>query len=98
MTYRTICVPLGRHACDGFSAARAMVILGAVLAVTTACTAIAEGAEKLLSRNATYQLRGAGYVYTGQIQPGVNERAERAGMVYAPLVETTDPGDALLAW
>ena len=79
-------------------AVRAIAVLGAVLALTTACAPAAEGAEKLLSRNATYQLRGAGYVYTGQIQPGVNERAERAGMVYAPLVETTDPGDALLAW
>ena len=35
----------------------------------------------LLSQNATYRLSGGGYVYTGQIQPGVNARALQDGMV-----------------
>ena len=82
--------------CRTNAAGTLMVLLGVVLAVTTACTAPAAGADKLLSRNATYQLRGGGYVYTGQIQPGVNEGAEKAGIVYAPLVEMTDSGDALI--
>jgi hypothetical protein len=75
----------------------AMLLLGAIVAPAVVCAqAAADGAEKLLSSNATYRIRGGGYVYTGQIQPGVNEGAEEAGIVFAPLVETTDRGDALI--
>ena len=51
---------------------------------------------KLLSRNATYTVAGGGYVYSGQIQPGVNERAVKDGIVLCPLVEPTDSGDELI--
>ncbi len=50
----------------------------------------------LLSRNATYRLAAGGYVYTGQIQPGVNARALQDGIVMCPLVEPTDTGDELI--
>ena len=50
----------------------------------------------LLSGNATYRLAAGGYVYTGQIQPGVNARALQDGMVMCPLVEPTDTGDELI--
>ena len=51
---------------------------------------------KLLSRNATYTVAGGGYVYSGQIQPGVNEPAVKDGIVLCPLVEPTDSGDELI--
>lgn len=56
----------------------------------------ADTAERLLSGNATYRVAGGGYVYAGQIQPGINARAEMAGMVMCPLVEPTDAGDELI--
>jgi hypothetical protein len=52
--------------------------------------------DRLLSRNATYRLVGAGYCYTGQVQPGVNTRQPKEAFVYTPLVEQTDLGDLLI--
>ena len=86
----------GHESPKSLSNLTAMVLLAALTACTVVRPAPAAGAEKLLSRNATYRIRGGGYVYTGQIQPGINEGAEKAGIVYAPLVETTDSGDALV--
>ena len=50
----------------------------------------------LLSQNATYRISGGGYVYTGQIQPGVNEPAKQDEIVFTPLIEPTDVGDELI--
>ena len=72
--------------------------LGGVLLLASIILCMAEQAhfrEVLLSRNATYTVTGGGYVYTGQIQPGVNERAKKDGVVLGTLVEPTDSGDAL---
>ena len=52
--------------------------------------------DKLLSKNATYTITGGGYVYSGQIQPGVNEQARVDGIALAPLIEQTEAGDELI--
>lgn len=51
---------------------------------------------QLLSQHATYTVIGGGWVYEGQIQPGINARAEKEGIVHGPLVEPTDAGDELI--
>lgn len=78
------------------TAAGAAKLLGLLLVGTGIFSAPVLGGERLLSHNATYRLSGGGYVYTGQIQPGVNERATVDGMIFSPLVETTDGGASLI--
>ena len=76
---------------------RGMLWLAAILLLRQAASpAGADPVDTLLSRNATYTVTGGGYVYTGQIQPGVNARASKDGIVYGPLVEPTDAGDELI--
>ena len=65
--------------------------------IISSLAAVASAKERLLSRNATYSITSGGYVYTGQVQPGLSERAEKDGnAVGGPLVELTDSGDALI--
>ena len=52
--------------------------------------------EKLLSRDASHQIIGQGYMYTGQVMPGTNLRPKEACFVPKPLVEETDSGDLLI--
>ena len=76
---------------------RTMLMLLFILVVWHGCAAArADSGDVLLSRNATYRVTGGGYVYAGQIQPGINARAKKDGMVFAPLVEATDSGDELI--
>ncbi|MEE8308735.1 MAG: hypothetical protein V3R81_15825, partial [Gammaproteobacteria bacterium] len=68
-----------------------------LVCIMLSLTTLASAKERLLSRNATYSITDGGYVYTGQIQPGMNERAKKVGQVVGgPLVELTDSGDALI--
>src|SRR5687767_9138790 len=51
----------------------------------------------LLSHNASYHIIGETYLYAGQNIPGTNETTGNAeGFRTTPLIELTDPGDALI--
>ena len=50
----------------------------------------------LLSRNATYRIKGEGFVYNGQVQPGRNERPQTPRWMATPLVAQSDTGDLLI--
>ncbi|MCK4324141.1 MAG: hypothetical protein KAW89_06385, partial [Armatimonadetes bacterium] len=71
---------------------KSLAVVGAMLLATI----LVAQEETLLSRNATYQLAGQGYTYTGQVMPGTNLRPKGARFVATPLVEGTDSGDLLI--
>ena len=58
---------------------------------TIAASCPAAPGDKLLSKNATYTITGGGYVYSGQIQPGVNERALEDGIALTPIIDPRMP-------
>ncbi|MAE67573.1 MAG: hypothetical protein CMJ18_25225 [Phycisphaeraceae bacterium] len=78
------------------SRATGRIVAALLLLLHIVTSAGAESGDRLLSRNATYTVIGGGWVYAGQIQPGVNARATKAGIVHGPLVEPTDDGDELI--
>ena len=73
-----------------------LLLVAALCALNFIIPAHADADTQLLSKNATYRITGGGYVYASQIQPGVNERARKEGIVFGPLVEPTDAGDDLI--
>ena len=74
----------------------AAVILASCAGTTGSASAAENAAETLLSRNASYTLAAEGFMYVGQVQPGVNLRPKEAKWVETPLVEGTDTGDLLI--